>query len=546
MCMDFRLDQLPDDADALKAIIAALTVEAQAEKEKLTSEIADRDCSLAERDEEIAGLKHRVQSLQELNDRLDHHVRVLNRAQYGRRSEKLDADQLALLLEDTEQAIGEIHQAQEAFEPALAEKRARKANLGALPASLPREDQVIEPETHVCADCGCDLHVIGEDVSERLDVVPQRLRVIRTRRPRYGCRKCENAPVQAPAAPHIIRSGLPTERLIANVVVSKFGDYLPAYRQADIFARSGVNLDRSTLCNWIGRAAYEVQPVYERLVMDIKQSEPLFCDETPMPVLAPGNGQVKKGQLWALARDPRPYAGDEPPAVAYFYKPGRCKGSAAEVLEGVSGAVQVDGLSSYKAVANDPEKNSPIALSFCMAHLRRRFFDEIKDGYGLIAKEAVQKIAKIYEVEDPIRGKPPNHRRDVRQEKAKPLMEDFHKWLKKQSEILSQRSTLMEDINYAFNHWEGLMRYLDDGRLEIDSNFVERSIRPIAILRKNSLFAGNAEGAHSWARFASLLTTCKLNDVNPEDYLTDIFTRIANGWPQNRIDELLPFAYAAK
>ncbi len=437
-------------------------------------------------------------------------------------------------------------QAQEALEPGLRAKRARRANLGALPAIFPREEKVLEPDTNACGDCGSALHVIGEDVSERLDIIPQRMRVIRTRRPRYSCRKCENAPVQAPAAPHIIRGGLPTERLIANVVVSKFADYLPAHRQANIFARNGVNLDRSTLCNWIGRAAYELQPVYERLIQDIKRSDALFCDETPAPVLDPGRGEVKKSQFWALARDARPYGGDDPPAVAYFYKPGRCKGSAAQVLDGVSGAIQVDGFSSYKALTKDTRKDGPLDLSFCLAHLRRRFFDEIKDGYGPIAKEAVQRIAKIYEVENLIRGKPPEIRRAVRQEKAKPLMEALHKWLKEKSEALSKSSTLKEDVNYAFNHWDGLLRYLDDGKLEIDSNFVERSIRPIAILRRNSLFAGNDDGGHSWARLSSLLTTCKLNDVNPEDYLTDVLTKIAEDWPQSRIDELLPFAYAEK
>ena len=533
--MDFRLDQLPDDAESLKAMIAAQALKAQ-----------ERERQIEARDDEIAGLKARNQTLQELNDRLDHHLRVLKRAQFGRRSEKLDPDQLALLLEDAEQAIGEIQQAQEALEPTLREKRARKANLGKLPPDLPREERLVEPESKVCADCGGDLHVIGEDVSERLDIVPQRMRVIRTRRPRFGCRKCENAPVQAPAAPHIVTSGLPTERLIANVVVSKFADYLPAYRQADIFVRNGVTLDRSTLCSWIGRAAYELRPVYDRLVEDIKRSEALYCDETPAPVLDPGRGQVKKSQFWALARDPRPYGGEAPPAVAYFYKPGRCKESAAQVLDGVSGPVQVDGFSSYKALAGEDRPGGPLSLSFCMAHLRRRFFDEIKDGYGSVAREAVRKIAAIYEVENLIRGKPPNERRAVRQEKAKLLMEAFYRWLKEQSEVLSRRSTLMDDISYAFNHWEGLTLYLDDGRLEIDSNFIERSIRPIAILRKNSLFAGNDNGGHSWAQLSSLLTTCKLNNVNPENYLADVLTKIANDWPQTRIDELLPFAYAEK
>ncbi|PQA86635.1 hypothetical protein CW354_16155 [Marinicaulis flavus] len=367
----------------------------------------------------------------------------------------------------------------------------------------------------------------------------RRLRVIRTSRPKYGCRKCENAPVQALSPPRLIAGGLPTEQLVSHVIVSKFADALPLYRQQQIYAREGVDLDRSTLADWVGRAAFELRPVHERLIETIKRSDPIFCDETHVPVLDPGRGKTKTGQFWAIARDGRPYCSDDPPAVAYVYQPGRCKESAAEVLNGYAGTAQVDGYGVYKSVAEEGD----VKLSFCMAHVRRKFNHEIKFGYGPIAEEALQWIAELYRIETQARGRPPDERRKIRQEKAKPILDAFRPWLETKLDLISGRSELAKHIRYALNHWNGLLLYLDDGRLEIDSNTVERSMRPIGLTRKNALFAGHDDGARCWARLASLAQTCKLNGVNPQAYFTDVLTKVVNGWPQSRIDDLLPFSY---
>jgi len=506
--MDLGNDPLPDDQEALKAIIAKMAREKLARDEaqkKLEAENAKLKASRdklveegAALNEENTFLKARVKLLEELAERQDSYLRVLKRAQFGRRSEKLDADQLMLGLEDVEQAsaalLREIER-RSARSPEKKEKKKRRRNLGALPPELPREERVLEPDDKTCSTCGGSLHQMGEDVSERLEYQPARFRVIRTRRPKYGCRCCENAPVQAPAEPRLIEGGLPTESLVAHVIVSKFADFLPLYRLAQIFAREGVHLDRSTLADWVGVAAYELEPVYDRLMEIIKSSDCLFCDETHAPVLDPGRGQVKKGQFWALARDARPFGGDEPPAVVYIYQSGRSADSATEVLKGYSGKLQVDGYAAYKTVMKMNREEGYLTLSFCVAHLRRKFYDELTSGYAPIAEGALKWIAGLYEVEDEARGLPPDKRQAIRQEKAKPILEDFRIWLEHKHELIPQRSKLAKAIRYAFNHWDGLLLYLDDGRLEIDSNTVERFMKPIALGRKNSLFAGHDEGA---------------------------------------------------
>ena len=538
-------DPLPDDQEALKAIIAKMTLE-KLERDEAQKKLEEKNTALAEEnislkstrdalDEENAFLKARVQLLEELAERQDSYLRVLKRAQFGRRSEKLDADQLMLGLEDVEQASAALRREIErrnARAPEKKEKKQRRRNLGALPPELPREERVLEPDDKTCSTCGGSLHEIGEDVSERLEYQPARFRVIRTRRPKYGCRCCENAPVQAPAEPRLIEGGLPTESLVAHVIVSKFADFLPLYRLAQIFAREGVHLNRSTLADWVGCAAYELQPVYDRLMEIIKSSDRLFCDETHAPVLDPGRGQVKKGQFWALARDARPYGGDEPPAVIYLYQSGRSADAATEVLKSYSGKLQVDGYGAYKTVMKMNREEGALTLSFCMAHLRRKFYDEFTSGYAPIAEEALQWIAGLYEIEEQARGLPPDKRRAIRQEKARPILEDFRIWLEHKLELIPQRSKLAKSIRYAFNHWDGLLLYLDDGRLEIDSNTVERFMKPIALGRKNSLFAGHEKGAHYWAVLSSLVACCKLNNVNPQDYFTDVLTKLVNGWPQ--------------
>jgi hypothetical protein len=333
---------------------------------------------------------------------------------------------------------------------------------------------------------------------------------------------------------------LPTEITVAQVLVAKYADHLPLYRQAQIYARQGITLDRSTLADWVGRAAFVLQPVHERLLAALKASSKLFADETTAPVLDPGRGRTKIGQLWAYARDDRPWGSTGPPGVAYVYAPDRTAKQPITHLAGFSGVLQVDGYGGYRALA---ERND-VQLAFCWSHVRRRYYELAAAGPAPIATEALQRIASLYAIEKEIRGLSAEHRCAVRQERSRPILDELEPWLRAKLALISQKTKLAQAIRYALSRWDGLTRFVDDGRIEIDSNVVERSIRPIALNRKNALFAGSDGGAEHWAVIASLIETCKLNSVDPHAYLSDTLTKIVNGHPNSRIDELLPWAYA--
>ena len=513
---------LPEDIAALRALVLTAWAERDAERAE-TARLADQ------------------------NDRLRQLIRQLQRLRFGRSSEKLDPDQLNLALEDLEQAVAETQAEQERADPALRKARAekRRAERGSLPEHLPRIEIVIEPEDTACPCCGGAMHVIGEDRSQRLDVIPAQHRVIVTRRPKYACRACEAAVVQAPAPARLIEGGLPTERLVAHVIVAKYADHCPLYRQAQILARHGIAIDRATLAFWTGYGAAEIKPVWRLMLEELLSSTKLFVDETTAPVLDPGRGRTKKGYFWALARDDRPWQGGAPPAVVYSYAPGRRGDYALALLQGYSGVLQTDGYAGYRALADPKRAGGPATLALCWAHWRRQFFDLAKSPPAPIATEALKRIAALYEIEAEIRGKSAEERRAVRQEKTKPLVEALKAWVEAGLARLPGGATVAQALRYGLNHWEGLVRFLDDGRIEIDSNTVERSMRPIALNRKNALFAGSDEGAQNWAMLASLIETCKLSAVNPEAYLTDVLTKLVNGWPNSRLAELTPWAWAA-
>jgi transposase len=512
---------LPVNIEALHALLAAAR--------------AERDAALAERDQALSQI-----------DRLRHLLRQLQRAQFGRRSEKLDPDQLGLALEDVEQAIAG-DEAREDKKDAAAEKaRAdkRRANRGALPAHLPRVDVTIEPEDTNCPCCRAPMHVIGEETSQRLGVVPAQFRVIVTHRPKYACRACEEAVVVAPAPERLIKSGLPTEAMVAYVLVAKYAWHLPLYRQAQMLRSQGIAIERATLAFWVGYAAAELKPLYLRLRELILTSGKIAVDETVAPVLDPGRGRTKKGYFWAIARDDRPWGGTDPPAIAFSYAPGRGAVHGLKLLEHYRGIVQCDGYAAYKTIAGTANGEA-IVLAFCWAHLRRGFFDIAKGGNAPIASEALERIAALYAIEKTIRGKSADERRVVRQEKSKPLVLALKTWFEQQLMRVSGKSLIAEAIRYGLNHWDGLVRFLDDGRIELDTNIVERGIRPIVLNRKNALFAGHDQGAENWACIASLIETCKLHGVDPQAYFTDVLTKLVNLWPDSRLDELTPWAWAA-
>jgi transposase len=475
-------------------------------------------------------------------ERLEQIIKAMQRHRFGRRAESLPEDQLLLGLEEAEQgeAAAEAHHEQADPDERKSRAALRRRNRGALPAHLPRMETIIDVDDPACPCCRNLLHRIGEDVSERLDIVPAQLRVLVVRRPKYACRHCEDGVVQAPAPARVIEGGLPTDALVAQVLVSKYADHLPLYRQAQIYARQGISLDRSTLADWVGRAAWHLRPMHERLLAQLKASPRLFADETTAPVLDPGRGQTKTGQLFAYARDDRPWGGTDPPGVAYVYAPDRKAARPIEHLSGFAGVLQVDGYSGYRALAG----HNQVTLAFCWAHVRRRFYELAAAGAAPIASEALARIAELYRIENEIRGMSAANRCRIRQQKSRPTLEALEPWLRTKLGLISQKSKLAEAIRYALSRWDGLTQFVEDGRIEIDSNVVERAIRPLALTRKNALFAGSDRGGEHWAIIASLVETCKLCGVDPQAYLADVLSRIVTGHLNTHIDDLLPWAYA--
>ena len=388
------------------------------------------------------------------------------------------------------------------------------------------------------------MHVIGEETSQRLDVIPAQFRVMVTHRPKYACRACEQAVVQAGAPERLIKGGLPTEAMVAYVLVAKYAWHLPLYRQAQMLAAQGLDIKRAVLAFWVGYAAAELKPLYLRLREFILTAGKIAVNETIAPVLDPGRGRTKQGYFWAIARDDRPWGGTDPPAIVYSYAPGRGTVHGLKLLERYRGIVQCDGYAAYKKIAAAP--GEAITLAFCWAHLRRRFFDIAKGGDAPIASEALERIAALYAIEKTIRGMRADERRRVRQDQSKPLVASLKTWLEHQLTRVSAKAKIADEIRYGLNHWDGLTRFLDDGRIELDTNIVERGIRPIVLNRKNALFAGHDLGAENWACIASLIETCKLTGVDPQAYLTDVLTKLVNLWPVSRIDELMPWTWVAE
>jgi transposase len=335
---------------------------------------------------------------------------------------------------------------------------------------------------------------------------------------------------------------MPTEATIASVIVSKYADHLPLYRQSQIYARQGVDIDRSTLAFWVGKAAYELRPIHDALLAHLKTSSKLFMDETPAPVLDPGRGKVKKGYFWALARDDRGWNGPEPPGVAFTYALGRSGTYASEILQGFEGILQVDGYAGYNRVL-DLRDNAPIQLEYCWAHARRKLFDLTHHNVAPIAEEGLKQIAALYRIEKQARGTSAEDRLALRQAKSAPKIETFKAWLGHARTQVSAKSPTGAALKYIAKYWDGLILFLTDGRINMDSNAVERTIRPIALQRKNALFAGHDAGAQNWAMLASLIETCKLNKIKPHSYLAGVLTAIVNGHKQKHIDQLLPWNF---
>lgn len=494
-------------------------------------------------------LKALVSAQQAEIEHLKFIIAKFRRMQFGRRSEQMDdtITQLELALEElecvrAEQSSDEPAASEEPIEPAAESEPTvpAKPKRKPLPDHLPRESVEHLPVDCRCPDCGGALKKLGEDVAEVLEYVPASFRVIQHIRPKLACAVCDVI-VQAAAPNRPIARGIAGPSLLAHVLVAKYCDHLPLYRQSGIYAREGVELQRSTLAGWVGQCNMLLRPLVATLQKHVLSGDKLHADDTPVPVLAPGEGKTKTGRLWTYVRDDRPAGQETPPAVWFAYSPNRRGEHPQAHLKSFKGVLQADAYGGFNALYAD----GTIQEAACWAHVRRKFFDLHKAHASPVAAEALRRIAALYAIETTIRGKPPQERQWAREAKALPLLVSLHDWLQETLRSLSQKSALAEAIRYALKLWNALIRYANDGRIEIDNNAAERSLRAVALGRKNYLFAGSDAGGERAAAIYSLIGSAKLNGIDPEAYLRFVIARIADH-PVNRVAELLPWAVAGQ
>jgi len=484
----------------------------------------------------VEALKQLVRAQRAEVERLQLIIAKLKRMQFGRRSEKLDREieQMQLRLEELQSVVP---QTAPAPQPDSAEKM--KPARRPLPEHLPREQVMHEPACN-CPDCGAAMRKIGEDIAEVLDYVPARFRVIRHVRPKLACPACERiVQVDAPSRP--IDRGLAGAGLLAHILVSKYADHLPLYRQSQIYAREGVDLERSTMAEWVGQCFALVDPLIEALARYVLAAGKLHADDTPVPVLDPGRGKTKTGRLWTYVRDDRPAASADAPAVLFRYSPDRRGERPREHLKRFNGILQADAYAGFGHLY----EGGLIQEAACWAHARRGFYDIHQANQSPIAVEALTRIQEFYAIEAEIRGRPPDQRAAIRQARAGPLLESLREWLRYTLTRVSKKSELAKTIGYVLTRWTALTRYRDDGRVEIDNNTAERALRAVALGRKNYLFCGSDAGGDRAAAMYSLIGTAKLNGMDPEAYLRHVIEYIADH-PINRVEELLPWNVAEK
>jgi transposase len=517
-------------------------------------EIAQLRALLAEREAELASARAELTGAKLLIEQYKAQLAKLRRMQFGQSSEKLDAQihQLELMLEDLEE--GEAARTAPSLppgadEPSRRPRDRRQPVRRPLPDHLPREE-IIHSPGEVCTGCGgTHFSKLGEDVTEVLEKIPARLKVIRHIRPKLSCRSCETI-IQAPSPDLPIEKGRPGPGLIANVVVGKYLDGLPLYRQSAILAREGIEIKRATLADWVGHAAWWTAPLAELIGVHVMSAPVIHTDDTPIAVLAPGNGKTRTGRIWTYVLDERPWQGDRAPAAYYRFSPDRKGERPQGHLAGFRGVIHADAFSGYESLARseastgqDPPR---ILHAACWAHARRKFFDVFEATKSPIAEEALRRIGALYAIEAEIRGRSAELRLAARQEHALPILVELRSWLEEQRRRLSSKTALAKAIQYALTRWDALARYSGDGRLAIDNNPAERSLRGIAITRKNFLFLGSQAGGERAAVLYTVLETAKLNGLDPEAYLASTIDHMTKGHPISRLADLLPWNWKAE
>jgi transposase len=462
-------------------------------------------------------------------------IAKLRRMKFGPSSEKLDRqiEQLELRLEalqvNNAETVAAMPEHMASVEPVSRSVRSP------LPAHLSREVRTYLPKQTACPDCGGELRKLGEDVSEVLERIPSHFQVIQHIRVKLACGSCERI-VEAAAPSRPIERCVAGPGLLAHVLVSKYGDHLPLYRQSEIYAREGVELARSTLADWVGGTSRLFEPLVEALRRHVMSAEKLHADDTPVPVLTPGLGKTKTGRLWTYVRDDRPAGDGTPPAVWFAYSPDRKGEHPKTHLSQFTGTLQADAYAGFDQIY----EAGRVQEAACWAHVRRKFYDLQVAHKSPVAAEALERIGAMYAIEKEIKGRSPEERREIRNTRSRPLLESLRQWLEETLGKLSRKSDTALAVRYALGRWQALMRYCDDGRLEIDNNAAERALRAVALGRKNYLFAGSDKGGESAAAIYSLIGTAKLNGIDPESYLRNVLSRIAEH-PINRIEELLPW-----
>jgi transposase len=505
-------EPLPDDVETLKAMLLA-------ERQAHRAEVRD-------------------QAL--LIEKLEHQIARLRHERFGQSSERRALlDQLELQLFELKEDQAQAEAAIQVDEPSTQAVQAftrRKPARRPLPEHLPRE-RVLHPAPSACPCCGGTLHKLGEDVTETLELVPRRWKVIQHVREKFSCRSCEKI-TQPPAPSHPIARGRAGPGLLAHVLFGKYGLHLPLTRQSATYAREGVPLDVSTMADWVGASAATLMPLVEAIRAHVFAAERIHADETTVPVL--DVGKTRTGRLWTYVRDDRPFAGADPPAAVYFYSPDRGGVHPETHLASYAGLMQADAYAGFNRLYEAARRPGPIVEAVCWAHARRKFFDLARLNKAPIAIEAVTRTDALFAIEREINGKLPSERQRVRQERSRPRVEALEAWLREQYARLSPAGQVAKAIAYSLNRWDGLARFLDDGRLCMTNNAAERALRGIAVGRHNWTFAGSDAGGRRAAAIYTLVESAKLNDVDPQAWLTDMLTRLQDH-PARRIDELLPW-----